>query len=132
MLSMPTVRGNCPNFTFLTIFLLVRLMAVLLSLCAAHSSAAGERLRLWMICITLTSAALTGHFLLPHHPKCISHKDSTASWRGAQHMMGRGATAEPFLFCPHCTLFLICSTIPANKHYPTITYDFPMDCTQRT
>lgn len=124
MPSMPTVRGNGPNFTFLTILLLVHLSAVFLSVRAAHPFTAGERLRLWTVYIALISAAFTGRYLLPHHPNYTSHKGSTAGWSGAQHKMGRGETSEPALFYSHCTLlqwlmFPIRSTI---SPYATLPY----------
>lgn len=119
---MPTVKGNGPNFTFLTIFLLVPPLAVLLSLRAAHSSTAGERLQLWMVYITLTPAALTGHFLLLHHPNCISHKDTTANWRGAQDGQKGDFRTIPVLhslYIVQCFMFLNCSTIPPNTTLPS-------------
>lgn len=124
MPSMPTVRGNGPNFTFLTILLLVHLSAVFLSLRAAHPFTAGERLRLWTVYIALISAPFTGRYLLPHHPNYTSHKGSTAGWSGAQHKMGRGETSEPVLFYSHCTLlqwltFLIRSTISSYATLPS-------------
>lgn len=124
MPSTPTVRGNGPNFTFLTLLLLVHPSAVFLSLRAAHSFTASERLWLRTVYVALISAALTGCCLLPHHPNCTSHKGSTANWSGAQHKMGRGETSEPVLFYSHCPLlqwwtFLICSAISAYATLPS-------------
>lgn len=131
MLSMSTVRGNGPNFTFLTVFLPVHPLAVLLSPCAARSftaiTDASHR-------ANLRGTHRMSHSLLPHHPDCTSHKDSTASWRGAQQGQRTDFRTIPVLLSLYTVTVVNVSDLQHNptQCYPTITYGFPMDYTQRT
>lgn len=124
MLSMTTVRGNGPNFTFLTISLLVQPLSASFP-CVQH------------IHSLLVKGCDYGRFPLWDTPSwtppqlCLSQGHHCQLERStAQHGQRGDCRTIPVLLPLYTVTMLNVSDLQhsPSQHHPTITSGFPMDC----